>query len=171
VFWRSENLASGPARGSACARRRRNSSQAPATSRPGPIQSRARHSRPQVRPRRLPTIRQGAFQVPRIIGDAIDRVVALPIGQHERHVGLAENHAPAFWPGDRDTVMGRRASAQCPDSPGRRKAGDAKTPPSRSSARRAAGAARARTQVVSVGGGLARPRSKSRTTDGVYLAV
>ena len=47
------------------------------------------------RERRRRTARRAArraVEVPRIVGDAVDRVVALPVAQHQRHVGLAEDH-------------------------------------------------------------------------------
>ena len=37
---------------------------------------------------------RGQREVPRVVGGAIDRVVALPVGEHQRDVGLSEQHRP-----------------------------------------------------------------------------
>ena len=47
-------------------------------------------------------------QIPWVVGGAVDRVVALVVGEQQRHVGLAEQHGPGvLQPIDRERV-GRR---------------------------------------------------------------
>jgi hypothetical protein len=63
--------------------------------------------------------------VPRIVRGAVDVVVALPVGEHQRHVGLAKDDgAGALEAGDREGVLLRHKALGRHDAPGRRQAGD-----------------------------------------------
>ena len=60
-----------------------------------------------------------------VLGGAVDGVVALPVGQEQRHVGLAEQgDASASEPLDRERVLGRDVVLVGGHAPGRRRAGD-----------------------------------------------
>ena len=66
-----------------------------------------------------------ARQVPRIVGGAVDLVVALPVFEHQRHVGLAENDGPGgLEPPHHERVETRLPIPELWIAPGRRQAGD-----------------------------------------------
>jgi hypothetical protein len=66
-----------------------------------------------------------AGEIPRIVGGAVNVVEALPVGEHQRHIGLAENDsAGALEPGDRECVLLRHKALGRHYAPGRRQAGD-----------------------------------------------
>ena len=61
-----------------------------------------------------------AAEIERIVGDAVDLVIALPVGESDRHVGLAEDHAAGgFDAGNRQRVLRRREILLRRKAPGR----------------------------------------------------
>ncbi len=66
-----------------------------------------------------------AQRVGRVVGAAIDRIVALPVGEERRHVGLAENHRPGrLQPPNHHGVLVGRPALESLHAPGGRQAGD-----------------------------------------------
>ena len=65
-----------------------------------------------------------ALEVPRVARDAVDRVVALPVVEHDRHVGLAEQDGtgPSGTRDDQRVVVGLEVLG-LRDAPGGRQAG------------------------------------------------
>jgi hypothetical protein len=66
-----------------------------------------------------------AFEIVGIVGGAVDLVIALPVAEPERHIGLAEDDAAGVLdPRDRQRVFGRLEILLRGKAPGRRQAGD-----------------------------------------------
>ncbi len=66
-----------------------------------------------------------AAEVERVVGGAVDLVVALPVAEAERHIGLAENDAAGVLDaGDRQRVLGGNEILLRRKAPGRRQPGD-----------------------------------------------
>jgi len=158
----------GTKHGSACARRHRNSSPGlrnePTRSDP----ARAKHSRPQRRPR-PPDDPPGVRSRSHGLLVTHRSRCSSAIGEHERHVGLAEDYSARFFePGGLRHCHARRASARCRGFPGGRKAATLKASLTLIGRRAADGARRAHA-VMSASAAAARARSKSRTTTAFIL--
>ena len=68
---------------------------------------------------------RAAPEIPRVVRRAVDVIVALPVGETDRHVGFADDHRTGcLQPLDRQRVGGRTPVAAFRISPGRRQAGD-----------------------------------------------
>ena len=92
-------------------------------------QVRAKRQRPEAAGKRRRRAARGpsgrAAEIPGIISCPVDVVVALPVAQHQRHIGLAEDDgARVLHAGDDQRVFFRHEALELRDTPGRRQSGD-----------------------------------------------